>query len=117
RLSGASILLISFLSAGCGAPAPSSEAPTVKPVPERVLCLVPNSSVTADLQGGESHRYRLELPQGHFADLTVEQQGVDVALQLVGPNGRAFPKVDTTNGTQGPEPLPLLGTADPLRLE
>ncbi len=87
------------------------------PLPERSLPLVPNTTVEATLKGGESHRYRIELPPGQFADLVVEQRGVDVALRLLGPDGRVFPEVDTPNGKHGLEPLPLLGAVGIFKLE
>jgi len=71
----------------------------------------------AALKGGESHWYRIDLPPGQFADIAVEQRGEDVALRLVGPDGRVFPEVDSPNGTLGIEPLPLLGTSGPFKLE
>ncbi|HEX4964689.1 MAG TPA: CHAT domain-containing tetratricopeptide repeat protein [Thermoanaerobaculia bacterium] len=84
---------------------------------ERVLHLTPNTVMDAALKGGESHWYRINLPPGQFADLVVEQRGIDVKLQLYRPDGRPFSQVDSPNGTQGPEPLPLLGATGPLRLE
>ncbi|HSS49137.1 MAG TPA: CHAT domain-containing tetratricopeptide repeat protein [Thermoanaerobaculia bacterium] len=95
---------------------PVIEAPPA-PLPERLLPLIPNTFVEAALKGGESHRYRIDLPPGQFADIAVEQRGVDVALRLVGSDGRVGPEVDTPNDKQGLEPLPLLGAAGPLELE
>lgn len=107
------ILLILLLATACSHPAPPS-APS-QPA-ERRLPLTPGVSIQAVLAGGESHLYRLDLPPDRFADLVVDQQGIDVVLRLTGPEG-AFPEVDSPNDGWGPEPLPLLGTAGPLHLE
>ena len=41
-----------------------------------------------------------------FADLAVDQRGIDVVLRLTAPDGRAFPKVDSPNGEHGPRRSP-----------
>jgi CHAT domain-containing protein len=38
----------------------------------------------------------------------VDQKGVDVTVTLVGPDGRRLRTVDTPNGRQGPEPVPVV---------
>jgi len=48
--------------------------------------------------------------------LEVEQQGIDVAVRLEDPAGRLLTTVDSPIGSQGPEPVFLLGGAQPLRL-
>ena len=43
-----------------------------------------------ELSGGVSHLYRLRLDESEYAGLTVEQRGIDVAVQLLGPDGAAL---------------------------
>jgi len=64
------------------------------------------------------HSHWIDLKAGQFAGLVVDQKGVDVTVTLVGPDGRRLRTVDTPNGTQGPEPVPVVAeTAGRYRLE
>ena len=64
----------------------------------------------------------LALGAGKYAELVVDQQGVDVVVELFGPGGALLNSVDSPNGRQGPEPvsrrrargrpLPAAGAAD-----
>src|SRR5262245_34282354 len=40
-----------------------------------------------ELSGGVSHTYQLRLDDGEYVGLTVEQRGIDVAIELLGPDG------------------------------
>ncbi len=117
-LSGVCLALTLGLAAGCRDPEPPSKAPSGPPAaPPRILPLVAGSETESALIAGETHSYRIDLPPDHFADLVVDQRGADVELRLTGPDGRSFAKVDSPNLIRGPEPLPVLGAAGPLRLE
>ncbi|HNB72218.1 MAG TPA: tetratricopeptide repeat protein [Acidobacteriota bacterium] len=61
-----------------------------------------------DLSGGEQHTYPLTLKAGDYLKLVVEQRGIDVVVRLLGPDGNQLAKVDSPNGTEGPEPLSLI---------
>src|SRR5262245_52983818 len=43
-----------------------------------------------ELSGGLSHSYQLQLDEGEYAGLTVEQRSIDVAIRLLGPDGGAM---------------------------
>ncbi|HKS08137.1 MAG TPA: tetratricopeptide repeat protein [Pyrinomonadaceae bacterium] len=58
-----------------------------------------------EMKGGESHRFRLALSAGQYVRVVVEQQGIDVAIALVAPNGERVMEVDSPNGNRGPEPI------------
>ena len=57
------------------------------------------------LNPGEKHTYPLTLKANDFLKLVVEQQGIDVVVRLLGPDGNKLAEVDSPNGTQGPEPV------------
>lgn len=57
------------------------------------------------LNPGEKHTYPLTLNANNYLKLVVEQQGIDVVVRLLGPDGKVVQEVDSPNGTQGPEPL------------
>ncbi|HNH84912.1 MAG TPA: tetratricopeptide repeat protein, partial [Acidobacteriota bacterium] len=61
-----------------------------------------------NLSGGEQHTYPLTLKVGDYLKLVVEQRGIDVVVRLLGPDGNQLAKVDSPNGTEGPEPLSLI---------
>ena len=60
------------------------------------------------LNPGEKHTYPLTLKANDFLKLVVEQQGIDVVVRLLGPDGNKLAEVDSPNGTQGPEPLSFI---------
>lgn len=117
-MSGACLALA--LAAGCRepdpapagtAPAPAIAAPIPSPIP-----LIAGTTVEAELAGGGTHLYRLDLPPGHFADLVIDQRGIDVQVRLTAPE--PYPVVDSPNEAWGPEPLPVLGApGGPIVLE
>ncbi len=47
----------------------------------------------------------MEVPAGHVLRGVVEQQGIDVVVRVLGPDGALIAEVDSPNGTQGPEPI------------
>lgn len=116
-MSGACLALA--LAAGCREPEPAPVRPAVarlSPPPVRSLPLIPGTVLEAGLAGGGVHLYHLDLPSGHFADLVIDQRGIDVEARLAGPV--PFPVVDSPNEAWGPEPLPVLGApGGPLLLE
>ncbi len=105
-LGGLGVLLGALVSAGA-APPPAA---------------LPRPGVALDrrIAGGEAHRYALPAGGGGPLELwlTVSQQGIDVAVAVLGPDGRALLTVDSPNGRWGDEPLLFRGEGpDPRQLE
>jgi CHAT domain-containing protein len=65
-----------------------------------------------DLQGGQSHSYRVTLGAKQFLNLVVEQQGIDVEVVVADANGKPLLKIDSPNDKQGAEPLSFVSEAD-----
>jgi erythromycin esterase len=61
--------------------------------------------IAARLAGGEQHEYALRLRAGEFAHVIVEQQGIDVVVTALAPDGKSIAEIDSPNGARGPEPL------------
>jgi CHAT domain-containing protein len=103
-----------LLLAACG----RAEGPRTAPLPpERAARLPPGLSPEIALKGGETRAYLFTLPAGWFADLVVEQKGIDVEVSLRS-GGRRLASVDSPNGAWGPEPLPFVAeTGGEYRLE
>jgi CHAT domain-containing protein/Tfp pilus assembly protein PilF len=73
-----------------------------------VRTLEPNKPIGRELAGGETHYYEIVLTSDQYLSAVVEQQGIDVVVKVIGPDGRQFAEVDSPNGAQGPEPVFLL---------
>jgi CHAT domain-containing protein/Tfp pilus assembly protein PilF len=64
--------------------------------------LEPNKPIKSEMSGGQRRKYLLRLKEGEYAHVVVEQRGIDVVVKL-SVQGREILKVDSPNGTQGPE--------------
>lgn len=58
-----------------------------------------------ELEPGASESYHLDAAAGHYLHVVVEQQGVDVVVTLVGPDGESLLQMDRPIDDQGPEPI------------
>jgi erythromycin esterase len=70
-----------------------------------LLVLEQGPPVTATLRGGEQHEYTIRLRAGMYAHVVVEQQGIDVVVTALAPDGKPLAEIDSPNGANGPEPL------------
>jgi CHAT domain-containing protein/tetratricopeptide (TPR) repeat protein len=66
------------------------------------------SNVERELNGGESHVYRIGLKPGQFLCALVEQKGIDVVVTIFGPDGRQAASSDSPNDQWGTEPILLI---------
>lgn len=64
--------------------------------------------VDVGLKGGESHVYMLELQTNEIVDTVVDQRGIDVVVVVLDPDGKKIAEVDSTNGSNGPEPVQVV---------
>jgi CHAT domain-containing protein/predicted negative regulator of RcsB-dependent stress response len=55
------------------------------------------------MRGGETHAFKLLLLPQQYAQIIVEQQGIDIAVRVFGPDGRVFAEMDSPNGLLGSE--------------
>lgn len=61
-----------------------------------------------DLKAGETHSYRIQLTAGQFLNARVEQENIDVAAVIFGPDGKQVTESDSPNERWGPEPVLLV---------
>lgn len=73
--------------------------------------LKPGESVERELAGGGVHQYAVALASDQYVHLTVDQNGIDVAVSAFAPDGKPVMQVDSPNGAHGPEPLELVAEA------
>ncbi len=95
-----------FESEGPRPPAKSIQSDSSSlPLTQDAIPLRPGAPLERELKGGASQSFTINLSAGEFLYVAVEQKGIDVALTLLGPDGKAITKVDSSNGSWGPEPV------------
>lgn len=80
-------------------------APALAQTPIR---LRPGVAVERPFAPGGVEEATIRLRAGESADAVVRQQGIDVVVELRAPDGRLLASVDSPNGRQGDEPVPIL---------
>jgi CHAT domain-containing protein len=65
--------------------------------------LEPGKPIERELAGGQSHSYQIALDAGQYIKLAIGQRGIDVAVQLLGPDGKQIARVDSDSSGQGKE--------------
>jgi erythromycin esterase len=78
------------------------------PGDSRPVQLTRGSNVPAEIGSGEVKEAFLRMRAGESAEMVVEQQGVDVAVEVFSPSGSLLDAIDSPNGRQGPEPVSLV---------
>jgi tetratricopeptide (TPR) repeat protein len=66
---------------------PAAQNPASGAPPQDVRPLTPGSAIERELSPGQSHAYRLTASAGDFMRVTIAKKGVDVAADLIGPDG------------------------------
>ncbi len=60
------------------------------------------------IAANQSHLFSLTLEAGQFAQVVVEQNGIDVIISVTGPNSKKVGDFDSPNGDQGPENVAIV---------
>ena len=76
---------------------------TAQGVSQEVTTLDSTNPVEREMKGGETHVYQLRLTSGQFLNISVDQRGIDVAVDLLDPNEKQINTQDGPNGRYGPE--------------
>jgi CHAT domain-containing protein/tetratricopeptide (TPR) repeat protein len=67
--------------------------------------LIEGQVVERPIAANESHHYEIELQEGQYLQLEVQQYGVDVGVEVTGPAGQPVLSADGPGGESGPEPV------------
>src|SRR5258708_2707266 len=67
--------------------------------------LPPNRTLERELTGAEQHLYKIDLQNGEFFQVRVEQKGADIVLRLINLRGTELARMDSPNGKEGYETL------------
>jgi CHAT domain-containing protein len=92
-------------SALCAGREVKPEAEVICPVQEdqQANQLEPGKPIERELAGGQSHSYQLTLDAGQYLHLVVEQSGIDVVVELCGPDGKQIAEFKFESWNQGKE--------------
>ena len=75
--------------------------------------MLTDQPIEAELAGGGQAFYGLVAESEYRITVVVEQQGIDVVVTVLGPDGELVKEIDSPNGSHGPEELvftpPLAG--------
>jgi hypothetical protein len=96
RILIATLVLIVSIASASGQTAPT-KLEAGKPI-ERTMGL------------GQSHTYSIILNEKQYLQFVVEQHGIDVMVQVFSPTGQSLARIDSPNGTDGPEHGSLVAT-------
>lgn len=70
---------------------------------QEVTTLEESKSVERDLAGGQFHQYEIALSAGQAVSVVVEQHGIDVAIDLLKPDGKLVAEFDLQKRLEGEE--------------
>ena len=59
---------------------------------------------------GQQHRFSVALQADEFAQVIVDQFGIDVVVRVISPQGKVLGEFDSPNGTIGPETVSIVAT-------
>src|SRR5215470_15249350 len=76
-----------------------------------IQSLEPGKPIRRELGGGQEHGYQIKLNADQFLKGIVEQQGVDVIVQVSGPDGKQILEFDSESRPLGKEEISLVAEA------
>ncbi|HKR59266.1 MAG TPA: tetratricopeptide repeat protein, partial [Pyrinomonadaceae bacterium] len=77
-----------------------------------VRALEPGKPIKRELAGGQRHTYKIRLAADQFLKAVVEQDGIDVVVQVSGPDGKRILEFDSESRPRGQEPILLVAEAE-----
>jgi CHAT domain-containing protein len=86
----------------------STQEPTGAGKGKDIQTLEPGKPIRRELAGGQQHCYQIRLSAGQFLKATIEQQGIDVVVQVSGPDGNQMTEFDSDSRPQGEEQVSLV---------
>lgn len=74
---------------------------------QTIPLLEKQKAISVEIKLKETHTYQIQLKKGEFLKAVIEQQGVDVVVKVLDPNGKTVAEIDSPNGVSGPELIEL----------
>src|SRR5215471_4396786 len=76
-----------------------------------IRMLEPGQSIKRELAVGQKHTYQIRLSVDQFLNVVIEQQGIDVLAQVIGPDGKEITEFDSVSDLWEKESASLVATA------
>jgi CHAT domain-containing protein/Tfp pilus assembly protein PilF len=76
--------------------------------PPEIRQLEIGKPIERELRGGQSHVYEIQLSAGQYLSAVIEQRGIDVAITVMGTDGKPLIEADGPNGALGPERIGVI---------
>src|SRR5262245_48000461 len=76
--------------------------------------LDPGQPLEREIAGGQEHTCQIALAEGQYLKIVVEQRGIDVIVQVLGPDGKAIAEIDQDARKQGQETVEQVAEAGGL---
>jgi CHAT domain-containing protein/tetratricopeptide (TPR) repeat protein len=73
--------------------------------------LEPSKLIQRDISGGQTHSYKITITSGQFLQVVVKQQGIDVSVTLLAPDGKKISEVDSDHLIVGSENISAITEA------
>jgi CHAT domain-containing protein/Tfp pilus assembly protein PilF len=90
-------------------PASLSQAASQKP--EAATLLARGAAVQSDLAVGERHRHQVNLAAGRWVELKIERHGIQLAVELLGPDGASLATFNEEVGPTGEQTIAFVADA------
>jgi len=98
-------------------PFPDGARALINSQSDEVRPLELGAPVERELIGSQTHHYQITLSAGQYAQITVDQRGIDVALRVMAPDGQQLLEADGPGGAHSTETAALVAeTAGIYRL-
>src|SRR5512144_1087708 len=103
------LLLLSFnlqVAHGSGAPTRRYHLPSIPSLEQQpsqpkitaqataLGARAPGQPVERELAGGQNHSFQIDLATGQYVRVKIDQRGIDLVLQVLGPDGKPFADYD-----------------------
>lgn len=73
--------------------------------------LAPDARISREIKGGEKQHFGFPMEEGTAASLLVEQEGIDIAVRVLGPDGKPLVEADLDVRRNGTEKLDFVSAA------
>lgn len=90
------------------APQLAAQTQAQAPVAPETRPLAVGAPVEREIRPGDRHVYRVDLGRGDLLAASVQQKGIDLVVEVVGPDGQKLLEVDSPTGADGRESLVFL---------
>lgn len=106
------ISLLMFVALVAGSVTAQEPAPVPRTEQLDNKTLFVSREVERPLAGGETHSFNINLSEGQFVEVRVDQRGIDVLLRLYSPENKRIAEIDSPNSSQGRETVFALADRD-----